>query len=171
MPARRWSGIGLITIVALCFLAGCGEDLESDDSRRDEAGNVTEGGDVGASALQVGDCITSQTGSSDEEEEVDQIPVVPCAEPHTAEVYATFDLPGGGDYPGKAEVGRLSEAGCVGDRFTAYIGLSYTKSEIGLIAIYPTEDSWEGLDDREVVCMAAETDGRSTAGSVNGASR
>jgi hypothetical protein len=113
----------------------------STDAERDSSGRVQEAGSESVFDLRVGDCANGveETG---EEYSVD---LVPCGEPHDAEVVSSFRFPEGG-YPGETEVFRVADRRCA--------------SEVGAAApagepfyYYPTEDSWD-RGDREVNCIA-----------------
>lgn len=150
------------TLVVGLFVVACGDPLTEDGAERDESGEVVEEGDVGALALQVGDCIdSSETG------EVDAVPVVPCTQPHEGEVFALFDLLPG-DFPGDSEVTDLAAAGCTGERFSDYVGTDYEVSRFEVSFLQPTEQTWDAVDDREIVCLAVSATGDPLLGSVEG---
>lgn len=112
-------------------------------------------------ALSVGDCFDdTEVGVN----EVTEVPGLPCSEPHDNEVYALFDLPPG-TFPGDEQVDASASLGCY-ERFEGAIGRSYEESEIDFIAMYPTEDSWTRIDDREVVCIAFHMRYEKLSGSV-----
>jgi hypothetical protein len=118
-------------------------------------------GDVASTSIRVGDCLA---------EDIDgltrtTVKLASCSKPHASEAYANFDLPRG-DYPGDSKVDKLSQAGCT-ERFEEFVGADYDSSELDLLYLYPTEDSWDS--DRAVTCLVA--DGSSTTGSLKGANR
>jgi hypothetical protein len=129
---------------------------------RDASGVVTQRGDVSAMAMNVGDCLPKGV---DLNEEALTVALVPCGEPHSAEVYAEFVLADGG-YPGDAQVTRLAEGGCM-KRFRQFNGLSYAKSVLDVTFLQPISASW-GLN-REVTCMVGAT--TPTTGTLKGARR
>lgn len=143
-------------------LTACGDSLTGDETERDESGDVVEEGEVGALSLQVGDCLDSAVQT-----EVDQVPVVPCAEPHDSEVFALFDLPDG-DFPGAEAVIEEAETGCAGDRFSDYVGIEYLQSQYLISYLLPTEQTWDAVDDREIVCLVTGPDAEPLVGSVEG---
>ena len=98
---RTWlKALGAVLLV-LALATSCSDDSTSDNSTRDEEGNITEGGDVGVFALEVGDCFDQPPDGN-----IEEVAGVPCDEPHDTEVYAKFDMEGGDDapYPGDAAV-------------------------------------------------------------------
>jgi len=140
----------LIIVLALGVLLARSAD-------RDTEGEITEGGSVSALSLQVGDCLNGLEEGAD----VQNLPAVPCTQPHEGEVYAVFDLPEG-DYPGEAAIFDQAEAGC-GERLSSVAPEAYDDPSVGLFYLYPVELSWP--DDREIVCIAISTSGP-TRGSI-----
>lgn len=121
--------------------------------------------EVAANNLEVGDCTDADLSGA-----VGEVDTVDCAESHTAEVYAVFDLEDG-DFPGDADIQAQATEGCIGDRFEEYVGLPYQRSEIYSTSLVPTEQTWNDADDRTVICLAVTQDGSATTGSVEGADR
>lgn len=147
MTVRRITRV-LVAVLALALLgAACTNDAEADETTRDDTGEVQEGGDVGVFRIRVGDCLNAQIA-----EQQSSVPVVPCDEPHESEVYATFDLVGD-DYPGILTVEQQSGDGCL-ERFEPTFGESYETSPYYISFLYPNEESWDVVDDREVICVA-----------------
>ena len=52
------------------------------------------------------------------------------------------------------------------ERFPGAVGRSYEESEIALTTIYPSEGSWNGRDDREVICVGFHMDLEKLTGSI-----
>lgn len=118
------------------------------------SGNVFE--------LSVGDCFDDP----DSFEEVSNVPMVDCAEPHHNEVYHAFDLPDG-NFPGLFAVEERADEACL-SRFDGFVGMDYAASELDYGYLYPTSDTWsEG--DREIVCLVYHMTGERITGSVRGA--
>ncbi|HET8944660.1 MAG TPA: hypothetical protein VFO59_07755, partial [Dehalococcoidia bacterium] len=86
----------------------------------------------------VGECIADQ---SDEvkDVEVESADHVSCDTPGALRVTAVFDMSGGDDFPGIDAVDQAALQGCPEDTVTY---------------MFPTEESWEQIDDREIVCLA-----------------
>ena len=144
--------IGIILAIILAVTAA---------PKRDDGGAVTQGGDISATALRVGDCINNLRDSNN----VQSLPGVPCSQPHEGEVFAVFDLPAGA-YPGGAAVEDQVTKEC-NDRITSYSPGSAQDPDVGLFSVYPLEQNWNS-GDRQVVCIATAksgaTTGRSRAG-------
>lgn len=98
-------------------------------------------------------------------EEVTDVPVVDCAEPHDNEVMANFDIPGD-SYPGDTAVTEAAQNGCL-ERFEPYVGLDYASSIYDIGWLTPTADSWAG-GDREVICFVYHVNFEKITGSVQG---
>lgn len=135
----RSSGLALTAIIGGLALASCGE----------------------APTAAVGDCINSADLS---DEGIDQIAAIACEEPHDLEVFHVFELPEG-DFPEKSGLDSAAEEQCIPE-FEEYVGIDYLESDLWITTIYPSEDTWQRIDDREILCLL-ETDGDS--GSMKGA--
>jgi len=136
----------LATVIVLVMLVACGAD------------------DAGPFELQVGDCFDDP---DDPVEQLIEVPLIGCEEPHDNQVFALFDLPDG-DFPGDAEVADQARDGCLG-RFEDYVGTPYADSELFAAWLPPTQGSWEA-GDRQVVCVLFDADGQ-LVGSQQGAER
>jgi hypothetical protein len=118
---------------------------------RDSSGEITESGDVSATALEVGDCLKDVEESA----MITSLPAVPCDELHQAEVFGTFDLPEG-DYPTEDELVAQADAGCA-DQMALYTPGAMNELSIEFLYVYPPEQAWP--EDREVVCLAVSSEG------------
>lgn len=149
------------------MLTGCGavsEILEGSGAERDvQTGEVTAAGQADVFDLEVGDCFNDTALES-----VSDVPAVPCDEEHDNEIYHLFDLEGG-DYPGEETVSASADEGCRAT-FEAFVGLAYEESELDFGTLYPSEDTWADLGDREVVCLAYDPAGM-VVGSLAGVAR
>ena len=139
MRALWWSLVGLVLfgLAAVVIVVAFGE-LSNGTS------DVTD--------LDVGDCFDLDP---DEDGNVGLVDVVACDEPHNAEVVAIAELNPDGDlpYPPDDELFPLADRRCAAippdDRF-------------GVVAVAPTESTWEARSGR-VVCVAlVYADGRVT---------
>lgn len=86
--------------------------------------------------MQVGDCILSPGFSVGEVATVEK---VDCSQAGTIVVTHRFQLEGD-EYPGDVVVEEQTGAGC---------------PDTTIYTFYPTQDSWEKVDDRLVVCFTA----------------
>ena len=142
----------LAAAVAVFALSAC-SGVQPD---RDSTGVITEsaeGADI--FAIQVGDCAGDLT-----EGEVQALDVIPCADPHGSEAYASFQIDDG-DFPGAEAIEAQGTEDC-GAAFEEFIGLPYEESALLVTWLTPTTESWDG-GDREILCFVydetAETTG------------
>ena len=147
-------------VAAGLLVVGLGA-CSDDEPERDESGSVTEGGDESVFELAVGDCLTDSATTG----VIEDVPVVPCDEPHASEVFHTFDV-ADGDFPGDftADI----ESGCL-PAFEEFVGVAYDQSALEITWLEPTAESWE-QGDREVACIVNDPAGNVT-GSLEGAAR
>ena len=125
--------------------------VNEDNLFKPERPRVSTDGRSAASYFKTGDCFKAlpTTGAN--------ATVVPCSEPHAAEVVAVLMLPEG-DFPGTATVDE-------------YVGrckqelLDYVPEHVGLLKRFPDEQSW-AQGDRSVTCIATVDPPR--AGSLKG---
>ena len=130
----------LIAVVVIVALAT--------DAERDPSGRVREAGTESVFDLRVGDCVNDL----EETTEV-SVEVVPCSQPHDAEVISSFELPGG-EYPGEDSIFRVADRRCSRE-LAAVAGAQGGQP----FYFYPTEQSW-GTGDRQVNCVVLFTQPR-----------
>jgi len=109
--------------------------------------------------LRVGDCVNSgQDGISSPT-------IVPCGQPHDAEVYARFALTGH-RWPGAA-IGAQARQGCTA-RLGGYLNPQLATTVLAESYVFPDQGAWNaGV--RTVICEIRSTAGKLT-GSVRGLS-
>lgn len=149
-------------------LSGCSTvaSILSPSAVRDgETNEVVEGGRGDIFALGVGDCFNDEFQAGGE---ADSVPQVPCDEPHDNEVYFAADLPDE-DWPGVDAVIATAQEWC-DTEFAGFVGIPATDSELVGWPVYPTEESWDRLDDREVLCAVSDMNAQTT-GSLAGAAK
>jgi len=154
---------GLYILVAL-GVVGYNYVTEAD---RDGQGVIVSGGSVDAFNMRIGDCFDDTSSSfGDEATEIESLPGVPCASPHDNEVYAVFDV-GISSYSSDEEMSYLAFDSCM-ERFKKFVGRDYESSDLDIKTLYPTKDSWNTLNDREVVCAIYDMNESKLVGSVAG---
>lgn len=137
----------------------------STDADRDSAGSIVSEGNVDAFQLRVGDCFDDTYGSfGDEVSEVDSLPGVPCSDPHDNEVYAAFDV-NLASFPDEEELSVLAFDSCL-ERFESFVGNEYESSDLDILTLYPSRDSWNLQNDREVVCALYDMNTNKLTGSA-----
>ena len=166
MSARtmmRTVAAGTAVTAAVAVLSGCSV-LGSLLSGGASSGN-TEAFDI-----EVGDCVYEPDLTDNEatDAQIASVDVVDCAEPHTYEAYVVEDIGAIDDvYPGEESVLSRAEELCY-NGFADFVGRAYEKSRLDISYFYPTEDSWNTLDDREVTCFVIDPDKAETTGSFAG---
>jgi hypothetical protein len=153
---RNW-GIG-VAVAAGAYLVN--SFIAAD---RDSTGAIVDAGSVDAFQMRVGDCFND--GSTFDDSEVNSVPGVPCAEPHDNEVYAVYDVTAQ-SFPGDA-ISEIAHDGCV-QRFEAFVGKDYESSSLDIATLYPSRESWQRQNDREVVCAVYDIELSKLTGSVKG---
>lgn len=141
-------------------MVGAGYLGSSDDnSTRDESGNIVESGEVGAFSIKLGDCLNgAATGS------IESMEGVPCSTPHDVEAYHVFNMPDG-VYPGDAAVSETAGNACF-DAFEPFVGHPYETSIYDISTLAPSLESWNEIDDREVLCLMDNYDDSKKTGSA-----
>lgn len=142
-------------------LAACGSDGTAEPPR-DSTGQVIAPAEVDALDIHLADCFNNPGLDS-----VEQVMVVPCSEPHDFEVFFSFELPDG-PYPGDDAIETTWFDGCLAE-FEPFVGRKFDESALDVSAIYPTEQTWNELKDREVLCSITAIDGQKRTGSARGA--
>jgi len=101
--------------------------------------------------LAVGDCFDDWEGSlSNVTQEVSDVPIVDCADPHDNEVYSVSEMPSG-PFPGDQAIEDWTIARC-SETFDPYVGIAYEESVLDFGAFFPTQDTWD-RGDTEVMCF------------------
>jgi hypothetical protein len=160
------AGAGLLTSVLL--LSGCGSLVDSltgpSEAQRDKpGGEVTAASDADVFSIQVGDCANVPADGS---EQVTSLPVVPCSDPHTDEVYAEKEL-APGDFPGDDAILAQAEEFCLAE-FEPFVGIAYDASALDIWPMFPAQEGWEIQDDRVIQCLIT-AGAEPTTGSLKGA--
>lgn len=143
----------------------------TDESRRDEAGEVVGSGEVDYLRLRTGDCV-AQLQRVEELEPGETgtgvVTVVPCDEPHVAEVFDTYELDPEG-YSDQQAIDAAAEQGCL-PAYETYVGRDYRRSRLQLLYFNPSAD--QGLvKDSLVVCLVGTQSGEATTGPLKGSRR
>lgn len=111
-------------------------------------------GSAGIFELTEGVCLADPVVSG----AADSVELVPCESPHRAEVYAVIEVPGD-EYPGDEDLARVAENACY-QEFAAFVAVPLEHSVHDYTFLYPTAESWEETDDREVTCIATSPEDR-----------
>ena len=119
---------------------------------------------IDLSDSQIGTCLDFQDSNDVKDGEVTALPVVPCGEPHTNEIYA-IELSEAATYPGFEALEADAQAKCLGS-FEEYVGVSAFDSELFFSWLVPTLNSWDRDDDRQIICLIGEGNGAPLVGTV-----
>lgn len=146
---------GLVGVSVLA-LAGCANSLV-DATTRDDAGQITEGGNLGGFTLAIGDCLHDPamlSAAEDVPDEVAEFDGVPCGQPHTGEVVLVDDefFAEEAELPSIEVLESRSYEACA-EAVEQYTGEPFADSGYDAYPMFPTQDSWNGLDDRGIVCV------------------
>jgi hypothetical protein len=152
-----------VAAVVLSFgLSACSSTPTPID--RDETGEVAEANEsADVFAMAVGDCTNDDPNAG---EQVSTVAVVPCSEEHDNEAYLSAQL-SGDEYPGDEEVASQADTICY-DAFADFVGIDYASSRLAYFPYTPTEQSWDGAHDREVLCMVYDAEYAKLTGSAAG---
>jgi hypothetical protein len=149
----------VLVLVAVLAAGACSKDKAGRDH-----GVITKAGSISVFDLRPGDCLEPDDDLSGD---VEKINAVPCADPHTHEVFGVPEYPDdGGVYPGEAKIKEFADASCL-EAFSEYTGTDYLDSDLFFSYLLPTIDSWNSGDDRQVTCVIVAT-GNEMTGSVKG---
>jgi hypothetical protein len=110
--------------------------------------------------LRAGDCVNSGPDG------ISSPTVVPCGQPHDAEIYARFAL-AGQRWPGNAAIGTQARQGCTA-RLGGYLNPQLATTVLAESYVFPDQGAWNaGV--RTIICEIRSTTGKLT-GSVRGLS-
>ncbi|NYH53915.1 hypothetical protein HNR06_003504 [Nocardiopsis arvandica] len=161
-PVLRTVGVSVLAAGAAFSLSGCGALISALG-----VGNVMD--------LNVGDCFkVAEMDAALGGEEVSDIPLVDCAQEHDSEFFFSHEMTGE-EFPGDGTVSTEAEEICYGDNFTSFVGVSYDESEIYAAYLAPTQQTWDQLNDREILCYVTTVEpggsGEPVTGTLEGANR
>ncbi|WP_304453823.1 septum formation family protein [Nocardiopsis sp. YSL2] len=156
-PALRIASLSALAAGAAVVLSGCGVVTQ-----------ILGAADNNVFDLNVGDCfIDSEMEAAFGGEEVTEVPLVDCAEPHDSEFFVSHQM-AEGEYPGDEAVTAEATELCEGDAFTEFVGVPWEESALYAYPLTPTEDSWNRIDDREILCYVYDPEEMVT-GTLEGA--
>lgn len=153
-PPQAWA---VALTVAVLALGGCTDN----GSPLDADGNVVQAGELSVFELAPGHCLAPVKAES----ELATVPVVPCAEEHTQEVFA-IERAAGDNHPGIGELEIIADKACL-DALQTDLELTLADG-VYFSYLLPTFDGWNNEGDRSVVCVLVfpDRDRESMQGSV-----
>lgn len=134
-------------------------------AQRDSSGEITRGGSLAISDLQVGDCFDPQDIDA---EEADEVTAKRCDETHQFEMMLTGNMRDGG-YPSESEFDDFVATVCL-PAFADYIGRSYEDSRLDVYWYVPLEEGWD-QGDHLVQCAVYDPFDSELVGSLRDADR
>ena len=108
--------------------------------------------------LHTGECVDSGRSG------ISSPTVVPCSQPHDAEIYAKFALAEHA-WPGSAAIAVQARRGCTA-RLGSYLNPQLATSVLAESYVFPDQGAWNA-GERTVICEIRSTAGKLT-GSVRG---
>ncbi|WP_444962743.1 septum formation family protein [Nocardiopsis sp. M1B1] len=158
-PLLRTAGVSALAAGSVFALSGCGALMSFMG-----AGNVME--------LNVGDCfVEAQMNTALASEDVSNVPLVDCAEEHDSEFFFSYDMTET-TFPGDEATIAQAEETCTGEEFTSFVGVPYAESEIYVGYLYPSQQTWDQFNDREIICYVTTSEtGETVTGTLAGANR
>lgn len=163
MSAKTVRTLGIYAAIAVgAYIVNAA--LQAD---RDSSGTIVGEGQIDAFHMRVGDCFDdSRSAGIGEASEISNLPGVPCADPHDNEVFAIFDV-GIASFPQGDGMADLAFDSCR-ERFESFVGRDYESSSLDILTLYPTRDSWNRQNDREIVCAVYDISANKLRGSTEG---
>lgn len=158
-----WSAFRSLAVfcVVVVGFGACSDDDDGQAGQDETTGGTEE--DASVFDIAVGDCLTEDVAGGS----VSEVPVVPCDQPHTSEVYLTYTIEEE-SFPGADGIDRITQEQCM-PAFETFVGRTYEESALEVTTLEPTSESW-AQGDRELVCMVVDPAGEVT-GSLEGANR
>jgi hypothetical protein len=153
---------GAAAVLLVLGLSACSL-LGGNSGDRNSEGEITASSEVGAFALQVGDCLAEPTAL----DSFTDVTGVPCTEPHNAEVIAKFTSSAPDTYTELEITAEASET-CAKE-MDSYTGPNWGNLDLAWSYFYPDPTTWDA-GKHTVVCYAVTYSGDSTlTASVKGA--
>lgn len=141
------AGLVLSTLwsLVICGVIGVAVIAANDDSTTGTSGT---GDDTSVYSLRIGDCLNDLST----EDEIEELPVVPCSQPHDGEVYAEFKLTET-TFPGIDKIEKTADPRCA-DLLKSYAPDAVDDPAVDTYYLYPTAESW-ARGDRAITCIAS----------------
>jgi hypothetical protein len=115
--------------------------------------------------LAVGDCFDDGDMVLGDVEELSDVPLVECDQPHDNEVYAVVTVEGD-RFPGEVTIQGRADEMCL-DAFEPFVGFDYETSVLDFGWLVPTAETWE-FGDRVIACFVYRMDLEKVTGTLQG---
>lgn len=157
---KRGSILGVSALAMI--LSGCAQTSPAETPERNDSGAIIAPvANADVLKLTVGDCAKLGPGAN----RVTAVSVTPCDDPHSAEVFASFNTAEAKRYPGSSTLVKDANATCKNE-FERFVGLPYDESKLDYWPIFPSSESW-AAGDRATLCLVSQP-GKEVAGSFSG---
>lgn len=155
-----WKVIGAIVLL-VAIIGGISRCVSSPE--RADSGEIVGAGTEAVMDIRYGDCLQNLGGDSTGVVS-DDIPVVPCTQPHIYEVFGVTN-----STATSFDVGALTaEANTYCDSaFLNFVGIDFNSSTLGVTTLTPTDGSWAD-GDREITCLLKNANETAVTGSYEG---
>lgn len=150
MGARSHTVPVLVAAACAVLFGACSDDDEADPTKPD----AQEVLDVSVDETSGTCMMVSDTFPP----EVEELPVIDCAHPHSHEIYATVEYDEGDVYPGLSELETFAQTACLTE-FDTFVGISAFDSTLSYSWLVPTLDGWNEEDDRDILCVLQDAEG------------
>jgi len=144
------SGVWLVIVIAAIAISA------GTSSQRSASGPATQPGVTSVYSLRTGDCLQNPGARLG----ITSIKLVPCDQPHNAQVFAVFPVPGSG-YPGAVALQHRAAAGCHA-RIAGSINRSLITNSMTLQYLYPESQSW-AIGHRSITCLVVDSSNMTTS--------
>jgi hypothetical protein len=116
--------------------------------------------------LEVGDCFDAP-----DDEAISEVELIDCEDPHIYETYHIESHPAGRDEPyiGDEAMEDYADDLCMA-AFEGFVGVAWEESTLNYLVLQPTQETWEDVGDREVLCAVYDPEGELT-GTAEGSGR
>jgi Domain of unknown function (DUF4190)/Septum formation len=118
--------------------------------QRSSSGQVTQPGVTSVYSLRTADCLQNPGARLG----IRTVRVVPCDQPHNAQVFAVFPVAGSG-YPGTTALQRRAAVGCHA-RIAGSINRSLITNSMTLQYLYPESQSW-AAGHQSITCLVVDS--------------
>ncbi|PSK98019.1 putative regulator of septum formation [Murinocardiopsis flavida] len=160
---------GFLLAGSMVALTGCGAIADAvDEAAKEAEAESSPSASPGEQStdvheIKVGDCMNDQSV----EEQVTELPIVPCEKPHDSEVFANGES-ASPEWPGEEALSTEADELCE-SKFADFVGISYDESSLTIGSYNPSKESWAD-GDRRIDCMIGDANGQVT-GSLKGSAR
>ena len=129
---------------------------------RNESGQIITEGTVDVFSIRIGDCFDD----TEDNVQISNVGGIPCGFPHDNEIYAITIMPNSA-FPGEDAIQSTAQDYCL-SQFESFVGLAYEESVLDISYLYPTQDSWNQANDREIDCIVYDMAGEKLSDSMRG---